>query len=76
MNKKTIGALLATLAIGSMNIASAEEKPAGDAAKGEKAEKAGKKGGKKGDKKADKKADDKKGGEKACGGDKGCSGAK
>jgi hypothetical protein len=66
MNKKMIGAVLGTLAFGSMTIARAEDAPA----KPEKAEK-GKKA-----KKA-KAEGDKKGGEKSCGADgKSCSGKK
>ena len=65
MNKKMIGALLGTLAIGSMNMAYAGEDAKAEKPKAEK--------GKKGDKKAE---GDKKGGEKACGGEKGCGGAK
>ena len=66
MNKKMIGALLGTFALGSMNVAFADDKPAGgDAPKAEKKAKKGKKG-------------DKKGGDaKSCGADgKSCSGAK
>ena len=62
MNKKTIAALVSTLAFGTVAVAHAEE--AAKAEKPAKAEKA-----KKADK-ADTKADDKKGGEKSCGGDK------
>ena len=61
MNKKLIGAVLSTLAFGTMTIARAEDKPAD--AKGEKGKKAEK--GKKGDK-----------AEKSCSGEKGCNGKK
>ena len=45
MNKKMIGALLGTFALGSMNVAFADDKPAGgDAPKAEKKAKKGKKG--------------------------------
>ena len=68
MNKKMIGALLGTFALGSMNVALADDKPAADAAP--KAEKKAK--GKKA-----KKADKKGGDAKSCGADgKSCSGAK
>lgn len=63
MNKKLITAVLGTLAMGTMNLAIADEKPA-DAPKAEKGKK-----GKKGDAKG-------KGGEKSCSGEKGCKGAK
>jgi hypothetical protein len=62
MNKKMIGAVLGTLAFGTMTIAAhADDAPPA---------------GKKADKKEKKKEGDKKGGEKSCKGDKGCSGAK
>ena len=63
INKKLLGAVLSTLALGSMNVALADDKPA-DAPKAEKKAK-----GKKGDKKG--------GDAKSCGADgKSCSGAK
>ena len=67
MNKKMIGTLLGTLALGSMTLARAEE---GAAPKTDKATKADTKGTKKGDK------GDKKKGDKGCSGPKGCGGDK
>lgn len=67
MNKKMIGALLGTLAMGTMNLAmAADEKPA-DAPKAEKKAKKGDKKKEGGEKSC---GGDKKGGEKACGGEK------
>jgi len=59
-NKKLVGAILGTLAFGSMNLALADDAPAEEGAK---AKKKGKKG-------------DKKGGEKSCSGEGGCKGDK
>ena len=59
-NIKLIGAVLGTFALGTMNVALAEDAPKDG--KADKAEKKGK--GKKG------------GGEKSCGGEKGCGGDK
>ena len=59
-NTKMIGALLGTLAFGSMTLAHAEDAPAPAKEKGKK-----EKGAKK-----------EKGGEKSCSGEKGCSGKK
>ena len=85
MNKKMIGAVLSTLAFGTMSIAQAQDKPADAAAKPAKAKKGKHKKGAdgaakscSGDKKGGEKScsGDKKGGEKSCSGAKGCAGAK